>query len=177
MATIETQTQAQAQIPAGTWKVDPVHSTIAFQVVDTTELFSTITGRFTDFEGALEVGHDLSTAKAYGVIRPASVTTDHEQRDAHLRSPDFFDVEHNPEFRFESDRIEPAGRERVKVYGRLMMKGPAQELELDGHILGLGRGVQGDERLIFHSNGELAWGPMRVEITADVSATKVEPAS
>jgi polyisoprenoid-binding protein YceI len=172
-----TATETQTQIPAGTWNVDPVHSTIGFQVVDTAELFSTITGRFTDFEGTLEVGDDLSSAQAYGVIRPASVTTDQEQRDAHLRSPDFFDVENNPEFRFQSARIEPAGGDRVKVHGRLTMKGVAQELELDGRIGGVGRGVQGDERLIFHSSGELAWGPMRVAITANVSATKVEPAS
>jgi polyisoprenoid-binding protein YceI len=109
-------------IPAGTWQVDPVHSSITFQVVDTTALFSTISGRFTDFEGRLEAGDEPESARVHGVIRAASITTDQEKRDAHLRSPDFFDAEKFPEVRFASDRIEAAGDDKVAVHGRLSIK-------------------------------------------------------
>ncbi len=69
-------------IPAGTWAVDPVHTTIGFQVTDTSDLFSTIVGRFTDYEGRIDGGDEPSFA---GTIRVESISTDNDQRDAHLR--------------------------------------------------------------------------------------------
>ena len=76
-------------VPAGIWAVDPVHTTIGFQVTDTSDLFSTVVGRFTDYEGRIEGG---DTPSLEGAIRVASVSTDNDQRDAHLRSPDFLDI-------------------------------------------------------------------------------------
>ena len=158
-------------VPVGKWRVDPVHSSITFQVVDTSTMFSTISGRFTDFEGTLEAGDDPASARAYGVIRAPSITTDREQRDAHLRSPDFFDVERFPEIRFESDRIEPASDEKVAVHGRLIIKETPQDVVLTARVL-TGENESGQERLIFTGSGEVAWGPMTVTINATVSAAK-----
>jgi polyisoprenoid-binding protein YceI len=158
-------------IPAGTWQVDPVHSSITFQVVDTTALFSTISGRFTEFEGTLEAGYDPESARAFGVIRAASITTDQEKRDAHLRSTDFFDVEKFPEVRFESHRIEAAGDDKVAVHGRLSIKDTPQDVVLTARVLA-GQNEGGEKRLIFTGSGEVAWGPMTVTITATVTATE-----
>ncbi len=169
MSMIETTTL----IPAGTWTVDPVHSNLGFRVVDTSEMISTITGRFTDFEGRFEAGEDPRSARAHGTIRAASITTDQEQRDAHLRSPDFFDVEKFPEIRFESDAIDPLGGDRVRIGGRLVIKGVEQEVELEGRLV-TGTSAKGEERLVFDSQGGYSWGPMNVDITASISAVKVE---
>jgi polyisoprenoid-binding protein YceI len=168
MATVANE---KAVIPAGTWKVDPVHSNIGFQVVDTSELMSTITGRFTDFKGTFEAGDDPASARAYGVIRAASVTTDQDQRDAHLRSPDFFDSDRHPEIGFETTRIEATEGDSVRVSGTLTIKGEGLEVVLDGRVL-TGTSAKGEERLIFQSRGGIAWGPMNVEITASVSAAR-----
>ncbi len=169
MSTTETATV----IPVGTWTVDPVHSNLGFHVVDTSEMISTITGRFTDFEGTFEGGDNPDAARAYGTIRAASITTDQEQRDAHLRSPDFFDVEKFPELRFESDAIESLGGDGVRIRGRLIIKGVEQEVELEGRLV-TGTSSKGEERLVFDSQGGYSWGPMNVDITASISAVKSE---
>ncbi len=169
MSTTETTTV----IPVGTWIVDPVHSNLGFRVVDTSEMISTITGRFTDFEGSFEAGDDPRSARAHGTIRAESITTDQEQRDAHLRSPDFFDVEKFPEIRFESDVIESLGGDRVRIGGRLVIKGVEQEVELEGRLV-TGTSAKGEERLVFDSQGGYSWGPMNVDLTASISAVKSE---
>src|SRR4029079_16697625 len=97
---------------AGTWAVDPVHTTIAFQVTDTGDLFSTIVGRFTDFEGRIEGGEQPSLE---GTVRVASLETDNDQRDAHLQSPDFLEAERYPEIAFRSTEIEPTGDDAFHI--------------------------------------------------------------
>ena len=156
-------------IPAGTWAVDPVHTTIGFQVTDTSDLFSTVAGRFTDYEGRIEGGEEPSFA---GTIRVASINTDNDQRDAHLRSPDFLDAEKHPEIRFRSIAVEPTGEDAFHVRGELTIKDTPFEIELDGRVRGVGVGKAGDERLVVDANGAFDWGTTTVQITAAVSATK-----
>jgi polyisoprenoid-binding protein YceI len=165
MSAVETTTL----IPAGTWAIDPVHTTIGFQVVDTTDLFSTINGRFTDFEGRVEGGPDPRLA---GTIRVASLRTDNKQRDAHLISADFLGAETHPEIRFESTSVEPLGDDRFLVRGDLTVKETPFEVELTARVRGLGRGKLGDERLVLDAQGSFDWGTTTVEVTAAVSATK-----
>jgi polyisoprenoid-binding protein YceI len=160
---------ASTTIPTGTWAVDPVHTTIGFQVVDTGDLFSTIVGRFTDYEGRIEGGDQPSFE---GVVRVASVSTDNDQRDAHLRSPDFFDAEKHPEIRFRSTAVEPTGEDTFHVRGELTIKDTPFEIELDGRVRGVGTGKAGDERLVIDARGSFDWGTTNVELTAAVSATK-----
>jgi polyisoprenoid-binding protein YceI len=165
MSAVETITL----IPAGTWTVDPVHTTIGFQVVDTNDLFSTINGRFTDFEGRVEGGPD---PKLDGTIRVASLRTDNEQRDAHLISPDFLGAETHPEIHFESTSVEPLDDDRFLVRGDLTVKETPFEVELQARIRGLGRGKLGDERLVLDAQGSFEWGTTTVEVTTAVSASK-----
>ena len=165
MSAVETTTL----IPAGTWTIDPVHTTIGFQVVDTTDLFSTINGRFTDFEGRVVGGAEPKLA---GTIRVDSLRTDNEQRDTHLISPDFLGAETHPEIRFESTSVEPLGDDRFLVRGDLTVKETPFEVELQARVRGLGRGKLGDERLVLDAQGSFDWGTTTVEVTAAVSAAK-----
>ena len=156
-------------IPTGTWAVDPVHTTIGFQVTDTSDLISTINGRFTTFEGRLQGGEEPSIA---GTIRVDSLRTDNEQRDAHLISPDFLEAAKYPEIRFESISVEPLGHDRFALRGQLFVKEQPFELELQGRLRGRGTGKGGDERIVLDVDGSFDWGTTTVEITAGVSATK-----
>ena len=165
MSAVQTETTATL-IPEGTWAVDPVHSSIRFDVVDTDTMFKSISGRFTDFEGNVEPG------QARGVVRTASVLTDNEQRDAHLRSPDLLEVERFPEIRFESTRIEHVEGDRHKIAGVLTIKEVPIEVELDAKFQGTGTDADGLEKTLFRVEGAIEWGPTRVEITADVTAVR-----
>lgn len=160
---------APTAVPTGTWAVDPVHSTVGFQVVDTTDLVSTINGRFTEAEGRITGGESPSFE---GVIRVESLRTDNEQRDAHLISPDFLDAARYPEIRFESTAVEPVADDRFRVRGNLVVKETPFEIELETRVRGIGRGKAGDERVVLEGRGSFDWGTTTVELTVAVSATK-----
>jgi polyisoprenoid-binding protein YceI len=157
-------------LPTGIWRLDPVHSTIGFEVRDMAQLVATIRGRFTDYEGVLEV--DENRARASGAIRTASVTTDHEQRDEDLRSEHYLDAAQYPQIRFESDDIVPLDAGKIQILGRLELKGEEQPLELEARVLGTGRDQAGQQRLAIAGEGELAFGPMQVKLVVDVSSLK-----
>ncbi|HEV2999103.1 MAG TPA: YceI family protein [Solirubrobacteraceae bacterium] len=157
----------------GRWSVDPAHSTVGFEVRDMAGLIATVRGRFTDYEGTLVTGAD-GEARASGAIRVASVTTDQLQRDEHLRSPQFLDTGRFPEIRFASDRIEPLDGERIRIAGRLQLKGSEEQVELDARVLGSGVDRHGAERIAIAGEGEIGFGPMRVKLVLDVSLTKGE---
>jgi polyisoprenoid-binding protein YceI len=156
-------------LPTGTWAVDPVHTTIAFQVTDTGDLFSTIVGRFTDFAGRIAGGDEPSLE---GTVHVASLKTDNDQRDAHLRSPDFLEAERYPEIGFRSITVEPTGDDTFRIHGELTIKETPFEVELDGRLRGVGKGVAGDERVLVDARGAFEWGTTTVEVTAAVSAAK-----
>jgi polyisoprenoid-binding protein YceI len=166
---VSTSTITAAEvIPAGTWIVDPVHSTIGFQVTDTSDLFSSVNGRFIEFEGRIRGDGQPSIE---GAIRVDSLRTDNEQRDAHLISPDFLEAAKHPEIRFESTSVEPFGNDRFALRGQLFVKEQPFEVELQGRFRGQGTGKLGDERLLLDVSGSFDWGTTTVEITAGVSAT------
>ena len=163
------QTETSTLIPAGTWTVDPVHSSIRFDVVDTDSMMKSISGRFTDFEGTVESGEEQS---ANGVVRTPSVLTDNEQRDAHLRSNDLLGTERYPEIRFESSRIEHVDGSRHTIAGELTIKEAVIPVELEAKFQGTGTDADGVEKTLFRVEGEIEWGPTRVEITADITAVR-----
>jgi polyisoprenoid-binding protein YceI len=163
------QTEATTLIPTGTWAVDPVHSSIRFDVVDTDSLMKSISGRFTDFEGTVEGGEEQS---AQGIVRTPSVLTDNEQRDAHLRSNDLLGTERFPEIRFESSRIEHVDGDRHMIAGELTIKEVAIPVELEAKFQATGTDADGVEKTLFRVEGEVEWGPTRVEITADITAVR-----
>jgi polyisoprenoid-binding protein YceI len=163
------ETETSTLIPAGTWTVDPVHSSIRFDVVDTDSMMKSISGRFTDFEGSVEGGEEQS---AKGVVRTPSVLTDNEMRDAHLRSNDLLGTGRYPEIAFESSRIEHVEDDRHKIYGELTVKEVAIPVELEAKFQATGKDADGVEKTLFRVQGEIEWGPTRVEITADITAVR-----
>lgn len=140
-------------IAAGAWTVDPAHSNVEFSVKHMG--IANVRGNFTDFEGTLEVGEDLASSKARGKVKVSSIDTNEEQRDAHLRSPDFFNVEEHPEITFESTRVEPIDDESSHVYGKLTMHGVSREVKLDVVLQGTDTDPWGNERAGLEAVGTL----------------------
>ena len=131
-------------IPTGTWTVDATHSTVGFAVKHMG--IANVRGKFTEFEGTLEVGEDLASSSAQGSVKVASITTEEEQRDEHLRSADFFNVEEFPEITFESTLVEAIDDESTSVVGNLTMHGVTREVKLKAVVQGTDVDPWGKER-------------------------------
>ena len=140
-------------IGAGIWTVDPAHSNVEFSVKHMG--IANVRGKFTEFEGTLEVGEDLASSKATGKVNASSIDTNEEQRDAHLRSPDFFNVEEHPEITFESTRVVPIDDESSHVYGNLTMHGVTREVKLAVVLQGTDIDPSGNERAGLEAVGTL----------------------
>ena len=120
---------ADADIEDGTWPLDPEHSSVEFHVRHFYGLIK-VKGRFTRYEGRLNLG---SYPAIELTIDADSLDTAHEKRDGHLRSVDFFDVEHDPQVRFVSDGATLAG-DLLKVTGQLHAAGKYIQLGVDGKV-------------------------------------------
>ncbi|MBL1078442.1 YceI family protein [Nocardia sp. 2] len=131
-----TASTATALTP-GTWAIDTVHSTLGFSVRHM--MVSKIRGRFTDFSGSLVIGEDGS-ASATAEIRVDSVNTDNPQRDAHLRTKDFFSAEDFPLATFKSTGFRVEG-EDFKVDGEFSIAGVTKPVTLDVEFLGVNPGM------------------------------------
>jgi polyisoprenoid-binding protein YceI len=127
-------TRTAPLIPTGTWEVDPAHSSVEFSVKHMG--IANVRGNFGTFSGALDMKEKLADCSARGSVEVASITTGDEQRDAHLRSADFFDAEHYPQITFESTRVEAIDDESSRVTGDLTMHGITKEVRLDVLIHG-----------------------------------------
>src|SRR5947199_10484267 len=104
--TTTTTAPSPSVLPAGSWQIDPAHSSLEFQVRNMGLV--TVKGFFADFDGSLEVADD-GAARGEGTIRAASVHTRSEKRDEHLRAPDLFDVERHPRIAFPVIGVETVG--------------------------------------------------------------------
>jgi polyisoprenoid-binding protein YceI len=153
---MSTTTSSSAVVPTGTWSVDPAHSKVGFAVKHMG--IATVRGEFTDFGGTIEISEDLSAAKAYGTVKVESVDTNEPQRDAHLRSPDFFDAEQYPELRFESTSIEALDDEEFRITGNLTLHGVTNEVVLHAGFQGTDIDPWGNERIGLEITGQLSRG-------------------
>lgn len=161
------QTEQSVLVPTGTWSVDALHSAIRFDVIDVESMAKSVSGRFTAFEGTLE-GDEQRLA---GVVHTDSVNSDNEQRDAHLRTADLLDTTRYPEIRFESTAVEHVEESLYKLRGELTIKEIPVEVEFEAKLHGVGS-ADGTDRVLFRVNGEIEWGPTRVEITAEITAIR-----
>jgi polyisoprenoid-binding protein YceI len=143
-------------IPTGTWAVDPAHSSVEFAVKHMG--IATVRGKFNEFEGRIEIGEDLSTAKATGSVKVASVDTNEPQRDDHLRSPDFFDAATYPELTFESTGVEQLDEETFRITGNLTLHGITREIVLEAIVQGTDVDPWGNERVGLEIIGQLSRG-------------------
>jgi chromate reductase len=115
--------------PAGTWNLDPVHSRVDFEV---RYLAGTFKGEFHEIGAELTV--DGERASLEGTARVASVDVKDENLSAHLQSPDFFDVERNPDLRFAAPDIRLDGDGNVSVDGELTIKGVTKPVTVTGTV-------------------------------------------
>jgi polyisoprenoid-binding protein YceI len=129
------------QIPSGTWSIDPVWSSLEFEVRKIGLI--PIKGRVPGFTGTILGGDEPSLD---GTVDATSITTFDETRDGHLQSPDFFDTERYPELRFASTDVSLDGDELV-VHGDLTIKGTTKPVSLTGALLGSGPDLAGNERI------------------------------
>jgi polyisoprenoid-binding protein YceI len=126
------------------WAIDPAHTQVEFAVKHM--MFTTVKGTFPGVTGTFTFDEQNPANSSVDVtIDAASVTTRQEQRDAHLRSADFFDVETYPTITFRSKRVEPTGDNNLKVYGDLTLHGVTRQVALDTSYHGRGVTPWGNE--------------------------------
>jgi len=131
------------------FQVDPAHSEATFRV---RHLVTRVRGQFDDFSARIELDTDQPIhSSAEMVIKTASVQTFNKERDQHLRSPDFFDVEKYPEIRFVSKSIEHKGDDLYIVTGDLAIRGVSKEVDLPVHYLGTTKDPWGNVKAGFET--------------------------
>ena len=136
------------------WNIDPTHSDVHFSVRHL--VVSKVRGRFAKFNGTLRLDDDdLARSAVEATIDAASVDTGTAERDAHLRSADFFDVEKYPELRFRSTRVEKVGDDRYRVAGELTIRDVTRPVSLDVEYGGRAKDPWGNERVGFVAKASL----------------------
>lgn len=145
------------------WKLDPQHTTVELAVKHM--MFTTVRGRFREVDGTIFVDENDAEKSTVEVdIDAASIDTGVADRDAHLRSADFLDVENHPRLTFRSKRIEGATfreGERFRVIGDLTIRGKTMEVTLDAVYQGKGQDPWGGERAGFEATTQIdrrEWG-------------------
>ncbi len=136
------------------WEFDKAHTNIGFSIAHL--VISDVTGRFTDFDGSFTSGAvDFSDSQVNIVIKTASINTDNEKRDNHLRSKDFFDAENKPEIIFKSTSFKKIDNKKYKIAGKLSMNGVTRDIVLDGTFKGLIKDPWGGTRAGFKATTTL----------------------
>ena len=139
-------------IAQGTWNVDPSHSSVEFQVKHMG--LATVKGFFGDFEGKIEVGDD-GTISASGSVDAASLSTRSAQRDEHLRSADFFDVENHEKLSFQSTSVDQLDEETYRITGDLTIRGTTKEVVFEGVTQGVDQDPWGNTRVGLEVVGQI----------------------
>lgn len=130
------------------WQIDSSHSGIQFTVRHL--VIAKVRGQFSRWTGVIESpGSDFARGSLDVAIDASSIDTGVADRDAHLRSGDFFDVERYPEITFKSTRVAQTGDDRLRVDGGLTIKGVTREVALDVEVLGQAKDPWGNERAAF----------------------------
>lgn len=140
------------------WKLDATHTQVGFSVKHMA--ISTVRGRFSKFDGAGETDAGGRLTSATFTIDAGSIDTNQEQRDAHLRSADFFDVEHHPTLTFASTRITQQGTD-ITIEGNFTMHGVTKPVTLKGETAPTVKDPWGMQRTALTLEGKLNrkdWG-------------------
>jgi polyisoprenoid-binding protein YceI len=148
-----------------TWQIDPVHTTVEFAVKHM--MFTTVRGRFRNFSSTIHIDEDHpDNSTAVAEFDAASVDTGAADRDAHLRSADFLDVEHYPKVTFRTTQVMGAHAEegdRFEIVGDLTIRGKTIPVTLQAILEGVGKDPWGNERAGFAARTEIdrrEWGLM-----------------
>ena len=150
-----TQSPVFSKVPgfvAGTWDIDPVHSEVSFVVRHM--VVSKVRGRFDRFEGTIVTADDPLQSSVEATINAASINTNQEQRDAHIRSADFLDVDNHPEITFRSLAVRPGG-DNFLVDGDLTIRGVTKPITLELEVNGFTPDPYGGTRAGFTATTEI----------------------
>ena len=166
---------------AGTWAIDPVHSEVSFVVRHM--MVSKVRGRFDKFEGSIVTTEDPLASTVTASVDLSTINTGQEQRDAHIRSAAFFEVEKYPTMTFTSTAIK-ASEEGYILEGDLTLKGVTKAVAFDLEVTGFGPDAYGGTRCGFSAvtqinrmdfgvafNGPIPGVPGGVTVSANVNIT------
>ncbi len=134
------------------WAIDPTHSEITFKVKHL--MISNLKGEFRNFQANID-GEDFTKSTISANIDTSSISTNNNDRDTHLKSPDFFEVETYPEITFVSTSIKKVDEVEFKLVGNLTIKGITKEITLDAEFGGFMKDPYGNEKAGFSINGKL----------------------
>jgi polyisoprenoid-binding protein YceI len=137
----------------GDWEIEPMHSSIAFTARHIG--LARIHGRFNNFAGVVRIADRLEKSAMHVVMDAASIDTNVQMRDDHLRSADFLDVDKYPTLEFYSDRFIHRGGSRWNLTGALTIHGVSRTVTLDTEYLGIGNGMDGEVRAACRATTEL----------------------
>jgi len=140
-------------VRAETYEIDASHSQVGFRIK---HLVGKVPGRFTGFSGTIEFTPGKPESwKVEAKIDPATINTDNEKRDGHLKSADFFDVAKHPEMSFKSTKVTDAKGDSAKLHGELTMHGVTKPVVLDLEIGGTTKDPWGNTRAGFTATGKI----------------------
>lgn len=134
------------------WAIDPTHSEITFKVKHL--MISNVKGEFRTFQANID-GEDFTNSTISANIDTNSISTNNNDRDTHLKSPDFFEVEKYPEITFVSTSFKKVDENEYELAGNLTMKGITKEIKLNTEFGGFMKDPYGNEKAGFSINGKL----------------------
>ncbi len=190
MSFSQTGTEAIQDL-SGDYQIDPAHTRLGF--VARHAMVTKVRGSFGEFAGVLHIDkEDPSRSSVEVTVQVASLTTGQEQRDAHLLSPDFLDVQQYPTLTFRSTSVDKVSDDRIRVTGDLTIKAQTRPVTLEFEITGTAKDPYGNLRAGFEGRGEISrkeWGlswnvPLetggflvsnKIVLEIDVSAVKLTP--
>ncbi|HYK66670.1 MAG TPA: YceI family protein [Streptosporangiaceae bacterium] len=151
---------------AATWTIDPVHSEVGFSVRHM--MVSKVRGRFTSFSGQIVTAEDPTQSSVTAEIDLSSINTGQEQRDEHIKSADFFEVETYPTMTYSSTGIKVEDGEYV-LEGDLTLKGVTRSVPLKLELQGFGPDPFGGYRAGFSATGEINRRDFNVSFSAPMA--------
>jgi polyisoprenoid-binding protein YceI len=151
---------------AATWNIDPVHSEVGFSVRHM--MVSKVRGRFSTFSGQLVTAEDPTKSSVTAEIDLGSINTGNEQRDEHIKSPDFFDVENHPTMTYRSTGVRVEDGDYV-LDGELTLKGVTKNVSLKLELNGFGPDPYGGTRAGFTATGEITRSDFNVSFNAPMA--------
>lgn len=136
------------------WSMDTAHSEVRFSIRHL--MISRVTGSFQTFNVTFQTeGHDITTADVSFTAEVSSISTNNEQRDAHLRSGDFFDAENHPTMVFQSSGLKMVSEHEYEMTGTLTMRGISQSITLSIEFGGIIKDPRGETRAGFTIIGKV----------------------
>jgi polyisoprenoid-binding protein YceI len=143
-----------------TWAIDPTHSEIGFKVKHM--MFTNVSGKFLKFDATAQTeGDNFESAEIRFTGDASSIETGNADRDNHLRSGDFFDIENNPNLEFVSTSFTNKGGDNYELQGNLTLRGVTKPVTLDVEFGGIGQDPWGNTKAGFSAKGKISrkdWG-------------------